>query len=479
MKSFNSLINGLRNVISKIYNRPFNDQDLSVFLGYAKTYISNFRDQIKNREDKSARFNVEAIYRMKETVRIRIIEYSNGINSEFSEELNEISKLFNCYKNNVYCANVRNNQLYNSLAEFQFSLTTIFKSIGEIIKPKVSDLESAISMNLRYYTHSVKNNPLIECNSRKFVELYNKVKIKYKDQLKQHGLEQEFESIFFDLFKTFKDLIVRSEHKGTVRGQLLQGIINLLPEDFYIDRNTFSKLIFKDEYYLMKTYFHPDKLYSYPKTQTYNKMEKTIRSIKIDSVYIYAGKPLSRTNLSDLKRKFLELIRVYKKDYPSSKTTLPESVMRYYMEYYFGGNFERDSAVSWLTTVGEVAGELDGIDYDLNVAMEFNGPQHYKLIHWMEVYRLSESYARERFSIQNINDLNKLRECKEKGTVLIILSFQDDPNTWGEKIIHQYELWTGKKAPVKQQLSYEEVLRLISNKDIRALKRKFVKNFSV
>jgi hypothetical protein len=148
------------------------------------------------------------------------------------------------------------------------------------------------------------------------------------------------------------------------------------------------------------------------------------------------------------------------------------------MEYLFGGNFEKDSAVPWITTVGGSVGELDGFDIALNIAFEFNGPQHYKLIHWMEVYGLSESDAKTRFNIQNINDLNKLRDCKDRDTVLIVLSYLDDPNDWQDIIVHQYELWTGKKASIKQQLSYEDVLRLISEEDIGALKKKFLNNFS-
>jgi len=96
----------------------------------------------------------------------------------------------------------------------------------------------------------------------------------------------------------------------------------------------------------------------------------------------------------------------------------------------------------------------------------------------MEVYGLSESDAKKRFNIQNVNDLNKLRDCKEGDTVLIVLSYLDDPNDWQDIIVHQYELWTGKKAPDKQQLSYEDVLRLISEEDLGTLKRKFLKNFS-
>ena len=228
----------------------------------------------------------------------------------------------------------------------------------------------------------------------------------------------------------------------------------------------------------MKTYLQKNKLHTYPKTETYNKMEVNIASINTDSVYIYAGKPLSRTNLNDLKTNTLKLTGLYKEDYSSSKSTLPERVLRYYMEYLFGGNFEKDSAVSWLTTVGESAGELDGHEKELFIAFEFNGPQHYKLSHWIEAYGYSESKAKKRFNIQNINDLNKLRDCKDRGTVLIILTPLDNPKDWQDIIVHQYELWTGKKAPDKQQLSYEDVLRLISEEDIGTLKKKFLNNFS-
>ncbi|TKJ27468.1 MAG: hypothetical protein CEE42_02090 [Promethearchaeota archaeon Loki_b31] len=123
-------------------------------------------------------------------------------------------------------------------------------------------------------------------------------------------------------------------------------------------------------------------------------------------------------------------------------------------------------------------GELDGHEKELNIAFEFNGPQHYKLSHWMEVYGLSESVARKRFYIQIINDLNKLRECQKKDTVLIVLSSLDNPSDWQDIIVHQYELWTGKKAPVKHPLDYESVLKLISEEDIGTLKIKFLKNFS-
>jgi len=374
LNSFNILMYCLKGILSNLYHRSFNEQDLSVFLGLGERYISNFRDQIKNKLDLSAHISGKEIYKMKEIARIHIINYANEINRDLSEGLDGISSLLNYYIENNSYSYMRNNPLYHSLQDFQCSLTALFKSIGEITKYKVSDLEEKISMNLRYYTFKSKNNPSTEINTRKFVELYNTLKINYKEKLEQNGLEQEFEKVFFDLFRTFKDFIVRPEYKEVVRGSLLYNIIDLLPENFYIDRNSFSKLIFGDEYYMMHTYFHKDKLNTYPMTQTYNKMKDNIRSIKSDSAFLYAGKSLSRTDLNDLKADILRLTGLCEEDYSSSKSTLPERVLRYYMEYLFGSDFEKDSGVSWITTIGGVAGELDGHEKELHICLLYTSP---------------------------------------------------------------------------------------------------------
>lgn len=170
-------------------------------------------------------------------------------------------------------------------------------------------------------------------------------------------------------------------------------------------------------------------------------------------------------------------LKILKDEYSSSKTTLPERVLKYYMEYIFGGSFEKDSAVDWITTIGQKEGELDSFNKEFMIAFEFNGRQHYFLSQWTNVYGLSNEIATKRFNRQNINDLIKIKECKEKGVALIVLSPMDHPNDWQEIIMHQYELWTGKKAPDKQMLSYDEVLRIISEEAIGTLKIKFLRNF--
>lgn len=193
---------------------------------------------------------------MKEMARVKILEYSKEMVRDSSEKLNEISELFDDYINDDHYSNMRNNPSYQSLVEFQYSMTVLFKSIGTINSLTVAELERKITGSLRAITSSAKSNPSQDVKAKKFIKLYNTLKIKYKNQLWQHGLEQEFEKVFFDLLRTLRDGIIRPQYKTTIRGKLLQDILDLLPENFYIDRNTFSKLIFGDPYYIQATYFH-------------------------------------------------------------------------------------------------------------------------------------------------------------------------------------------------------------------------------
>ena len=142
---------------------------------------------------------------MKVVARIKILTQSNKIttfiNSErnvLSRELGEVSRTFDFYIGNDYYSNIRSNPQYHSFLKFQNSLAALFNTIGEITEFNIKDLETLISTNLRHYTYRSKKIPSTEVNTVKFVKLYNTLKINYKDQLKQHGLEQEFEKVFFD-----------------------------------------------------------------------------------------------------------------------------------------------------------------------------------------------------------------------------------------------------------------------------------------
>ncbi len=103
------------------------------------------------------------------------------------------------------------------------------------------------------------------------------------------------------------------------------------------------------------------------------------------------------------------------------------------------------------------------------IAFEFNGKQHYYLSHWTDVWVYSPEKALERYTKTNLNDLARLSQCKEEGVALIVVSCFDEPSSWYDIIIKQYELWTGKEAPKKHSLDFKNVLRLVSKTKIEDL----------
>jgi len=478
LHAFDSFVNELINLLSKVYRTLFNEMSLASFLGVNERYFHNVRDNIKNHLDRRENIEQGLLFKFLECIRIDLLEFSGFNNMDLSADLDELTRIFNDYIRGANYFSISANSIYFPLTKLSSSLIIILNKIGVISSTSITGLESFCGFNFRYYQFSVKNSIYKDIQTRNYVILYNTLRFKYKSDLARNDLLQEFDNAFFELFNVFKkEILLRPEDRNTVRGGLIEDIINFLPDNFFIDRNVLSKILFNDEYYLMKTYLHPDNKFSNPHVNTYKAMINNILKLESNSINLYAGDKLSSAEIRYFKESASRILKFYKEHHSYQQTTLPEMVLRYYMEYIFGDTFEKDSNVDWLVGVGGDLLELDGYNKNLRIAFEFNGPQHFKLEHWLEVYKKSPDVAMKRYVSQNLNDLTKIRECKENGVVLILLSYLDHPSNWYVSIIKQYEIWTGNKVPQKQILDYENVLRLVSSENLKEIRVKFLKTF--
>jgi hypothetical protein len=99
-----------------------------------------------------------------------------------------------------------------------------------------------------------------------------------------------------------------------------------------------------------------------------------------------------------------------------SKGSKSEELVRVVMEQIFGFEFKRVRP-SWLKNDRNVPMELDGYSQDLKIAFEYQGRQHYEILHFLVDQDLKR--------IQK-NDRLKAKICKERGVSLFIFTHEQN-----------------------------------------------------
>lgn len=304
--------------------------------------------------------------------------------------------------------------------------------------------------------------------------------------MESHILLSEFDSIFNAWLGVIKEeSLIPPDFKDTVRGQFIQYIVDIFPKGYFIDRNALSAILFNDEYYLMSSFFAKDRRLGYPDVIVYDDIIANIKRSKMPLLDVYIEGNIEN-KLNSIRPQIIKLTKFFKREFSSSQETLPEQVLKVYLEYLFDGEFRKTRSLDWLKGVKGTPLELDCYNDFLKIAAEFNGPQHYSFQHWLDVYFRKRDLTTEqinkgrvRFLRQVINDAIKNQRCYEQGVVLITISCFHDPRivNWQDLICMQYELQTGRPAPNKPLLSYDQVLEIINREQMEDLRIKFLRNF--
>lgn len=176
--------------------------------------------------------------------------------------------------------------------------------------------------------------------------------------------------------------------------------------------------------------------------------------IKFEKITHHA---ISKDDLVNIQQRTSQIIRDFADTF--SGDTEPEILSRAYMEYLFNAKFRKypKGSLKWLKGVGGLL-ELDGYNEKLGIAFEYNGPQHYNLDFYMNVYKLSREVALKRLQRQQQNDQIKKELCKKHDIDLIVIPFDIKYNDIQKYISEEYKRLTGKESPNKEPKNYREIL---------------------
>jgi hypothetical protein len=93
-----------------------------------------------------------------------------------------------------------------------------------------------------------------------------------------------------------------------------------------------------------------------------------------------------------------------------------EEICRVYFEHIFKSKFLKKRP-EWLIGKNGYRIELDGYSEDSMVAFEYNGQQHYKKTFWY-------NFDNAELERMRINEFIKIEKCKERGIILIIITYK-------------------------------------------------------
>jgi hypothetical protein len=103
------------------------------------------------------------------------------------------------------------------------------------------------------------------------------------------------------------------------------------------------------------------------------------------------------------------------------------------IEKYFGESFPKKRPKWLLWKMGRQL-ELDGYCENLKIAFEYQGYQHYERAHY-------DHYSLKEFKKRKKKDAFKIKKCKEKGILLIIVPYYLEKDQWVSKIKKSYNRW--------------------------------------
>lgn len=338
-------------------------------------------------------------------------------------------------------------------------------NLGEITSISTRRLENEVTgMKLTRIQSGLKNDPNREINPNQFFDLYSALIVKYKNELEQNNLLNEFKSIFRELMIDNAEDLIPPRALGTFRGDFLLDLMSMFPEDFFLTRGFLSKIIFGDRHYLMKSFFGR-RLHTIPDILTLQNIEKNLLGLSLSDIDSYLGSPFTQGDLNYIQHNIAQKMKTYKKVSAYNQESKREAFCRYMAEYIFGGTFERVRP-AWLTGVKGYPIELDGYNEELGIAFEHNGPHHYDYEFFMDLYDLSESEAIERYETFRANDKIKREICNERRITLITIPYYIKYGEIQSFIMEQYRALTSEDAPSKPLLDHERVLETIISRRV-------------
>ena len=294
---------------------------------------------------------------------------------------------------------------------------------------------------------------------------------KYAQKFESIGLIGEFNRIFSALIREVSETnLIPEGFAKTPRGLVIKEIIDLFPPDYFISRNVLSNILTGDDYGLYKSFFQPKRICSLPMETTYTKMISQIKSFPNVILKDFEG---NEYDAKKIKEKAIKKLNYFREEMSTKYDTSPELVLEYYLEYVFGKKFIKAKP----NFMGGL--ELDRYNPELKIALEFQGPLHYFSGEWVNRFGKEIDEAESRLFNSNLNDLAKYFKCQDEGVVLIVVSIFDNPKkyNWQSLICEQYKLWTGKPAPDKPVVPYEDVVRVVARSQYDYFLRLFERNF--
>lgn len=455
LNAYNRFVDRLKTRLDTIYGVAFDDLTLATFFEIGERYFISARSNIKNDMNRPTKVALSFLFKILATARVKIRQLSTKIDKVLVSEVSDIADIFYDYMEDVEYFKEINNPYYYPLYELSRSLALVLYKAGVIPSKSVRILENQFHISISQTLLSLKSNVEVEMDIRPYENLFLEIKNKYKNRLDQAGVYQDFLLVFETFFSSVVDNILPAQAVNTRRGNLILSIIDILPANSIKSTVSLSQILFNSPYKLGKYFFANKRLNSYPSFRNLNEIEQNIRRLDASRFESITGFDIEENQLDKYKEKIIqELHKHFSKDAYESE---PEMLARFYIEHIFGDEFKRDYP-SWLTGVGGLL-ELDGYNARLKIAFEYNGPQHYSLEFWINVYKLSAEIAQRRFDRQVQNDQIKRDKCESKEVVLIVIPYTISYENFQEFIESEYERITGIPPPKQSRIDYRDALK--------------------
>ncbi|KKK41981.1 MAG: hypothetical protein Lokiarch_38620, partial [Candidatus Lokiarchaeum sp. GC14_75] len=454
LDAYNRFTSRLKDKLYEIFRFDFIDTLLADFFETSETYFINTRYQI--RKGKLKGIVVNFLFDLLSIAKLKIYQKSVFEGEDNFDDILDILDIFKEYYETPIYQPVTNPN-YLPLLTLSRSLALIFSKARIIDKQSVRLFEKKFKVAFSATLSSIRSDSSQGIRPSKYAELFSRLKSKYSIDLKAHNVYEPFIEAFDIFFASIStDDLVPLEIQNIPRGKLISQLISLFPQGSIKSRPILSLLLTNHRYNLFKTFFGK-RVYASPALETLSNLNQNIEDLTVLSFEKITQYPINKDDLSSIQRRASQVIRDFIEVHTSD--TEPEILARGYMEYIFNAKFEKyhKGSLKWLKGVGGLL-ELDGYSEILKIAFEYNGPQHYSLEFYMNVYKLSRDVALKRLQRQQQNDNLKMDLCKEKGINLIVIPFDVKYRDLQEYISEEYKRLIGKEPPQKKSKNYREIL---------------------